>query len=222
VTGRVDHSRRITLVAPRGTLVVRAPLDVPVAELMPELVAVAATGNEDDVGNGWVLCAADGKPLAPAATLGDCGLPDDAVLELHAPDGTGKPSGAAGTGDRPLSARNATVLPARLSTIQRLRRATLALASPSAPRPPAVATSMTLTAPPEVFTLAARPSLAVRVRDAWARSDYGRQLDERILAPRLRRCATIAVVSPKGGVGKTFITALLGSLLEPGRVSRSP
>jgi len=213
VNGPVDQSRRIKLVAPRGTLVVRAPLDVPVAELMPELVAVGATGDDDAAGNGWVLCASDGRPLAPAATLADCGLPDDAVLELHSPDGTAEPSGAAGTGDRPLSARNATVLPTRLNTIQRLRRATYALASPSAPRPPAVATSMTLTAPPEAFTLAARPSLAVRVRDAWARSDYGRQLDERILAPRLCRSVTIAVVSPKGGVGKTFITALLGSLL---------
>jgi Flp pilus assembly CpaE family ATPase len=68
-------------------------------------------------------------------------------------------------------------------------------------------------APPEAFTLTARSSPAHRLREAWLRSDYGRQLDERILAPRLQRCVTIAVVSPKGGVGKTFITALLGSLL---------
>ena len=34
-----------------------------------------------------------------------------------------------------------------------------------------------------------------------------------IHTPRLRRCVTIAVVSPKGGVGKSTTTALLGSLL---------
>jgi MinD-like ATPase involved in chromosome partitioning or flagellar assembly len=34
-----------------------------------------------------------------------------------------------------------------------------------------------------------------------------------INAPRLQRCVTIAVVSPKGGVGKSTTTALLGSLL---------
>jgi len=72
---------------------------------------------------------------------------------------------------------------------------------------------MDAAARPEAFTLSTRPSLAARGRDAWIASDYGRQLDERILAPRLQHCVTIAVVSPKGGVGRTFITALLGSLL---------
>jgi hypothetical protein len=38
-------------------------------------------------------------------------------------------------------------------------------------------------------------------------------LERLIVGPRLRRCATIAVISPKGGVGKTTTTALLGSLL---------
>jgi MinD-like ATPase involved in chromosome partitioning or flagellar assembly len=35
-----------------------------------------------------------------------------------------------------------------------------------------------------------------------------------ITEPRLQHCATIAVVSPKGGVGKTTVTALLGTLLS--------
>ncbi|HXM57864.1 MAG TPA: AAA family ATPase, partial [Candidatus Dormibacteraeota bacterium] len=38
------------------------------------------------------------------------------------------------------------------------------------------------------------------------------RLDEAIVAPQLYRCATIAVMSPKGGVGKTTLTTLLGSL----------
>jgi MinD-like ATPase involved in chromosome partitioning or flagellar assembly len=52
-----------------------------------------------------------------------------------------------------------------------------------------------------------------RVRERWRETSYERRLDAAITAPRLARCATIAVVSPKGGVGKTTITALLGSLL---------
>jgi MinD-like ATPase involved in chromosome partitioning or flagellar assembly len=38
------------------------------------------------------------------------------------------------------------------------------------------------------------------------------RLDRIITRPQLSRCATIAVVSPKGGVGKTTTTALLGTL----------
>ena len=52
-----------------------------------------------------------------------------------------------------------------------------------------------------------------RAREAWRNTDYQHRLDELILALRLRRCATIAVISPKGGVGKTTTAALLGSLL---------
>jgi MinD-like ATPase involved in chromosome partitioning or flagellar assembly len=37
-------------------------------------------------------------------------------------------------------------------------------------------------------------------------------LDAEIVRPRLQRCVTIAVVSPKGGVGKTTTTSLLGTL----------
>ena len=42
-----------------------------------------------------------------------------------------------------------------------------------------------------------------RAQAAWRSSDYRRRLDDAIAAPRLQRCPTIAVVSPKGGVGKT-------------------
>ena len=49
-------------------------------------------------------------------------------------------------------------------------------------------------------------------RETWTRSDYQFRLDELIVGLRLRSCVTIAVVSPKGGVGKSTITALLGSL----------
>ena len=60
-----------------------------------------------------------------------------------------------------------------------------------------------------------------RARSSWRDTDYVRRLDDVIAAPRLRRCATIAVMSPKGGVGKTTITALLGTLFAHVRRDRT-
>lgn len=57
------------------------------------------------------------------------------------------------------------------------------------------------------------PSPVQRMSAGWRESGYLNRLDEGILRPRLSACATIAVVSPKGGVGKTTISALLGMLL---------
>jgi MinD-like ATPase involved in chromosome partitioning or flagellar assembly len=58
------------------------------------------------------------------------------------------------------------------------------------------------------------------MKESWRETSYRRRLDLAIARPRLRRCATIAVVSPKGGVGKTTVTALLGSLLARVRHER--
>ena len=60
--------------------------------------------------------------------------------------------------------------------------------------------------------MADRGSALERLRRSWRGSAYLHLLDEAIRAPQLRRYVTIAVVSPKGGVGKTTITALLGGI----------
>jgi MinD-like ATPase involved in chromosome partitioning or flagellar assembly len=65
---------------------------------------------------------------------------------------------------------------------------------------------------PTDLTVAAAPTRTERVRAVWRDMDHLGQLDTRIAKPRLHRCATIAVVSPKGGVGKTTVVALLGTL----------
>jgi MinD-like ATPase involved in chromosome partitioning or flagellar assembly len=70
-----------------------------------------------------------------------------------------------------------------------------------------------ITVSPTRLTVLPRASTSDRVRVSWRDSDYGNRLDRAIQAPQLRRCVTIAVMSPKGGVGKTTLTALLGSLL---------
>lgn len=67
---------------------------------------------------------------------------------------------------------------------------------------------------PSDLTLAMAPSRLDRARSRWRELDYIGRLDNVITEPRLLHCATIAVVSPKGGVGKTTVTALLGTLLS--------
>lgn len=55
---------------------------------------------------------------------------------------------------------------------------------------------------------------------AWRSTSYLRRLDEQIVAPRLKRGATVAVVSPKNGVGTTTVALLLASLLARVRSER--
>lgn len=67
---------------------------------------------------------------------------------------------------------------------------------------------------PADLTVEAAPSRLERAKGRWRELDNLGRLDARITEPRLQHCATIAVVSPKGGVGKTTITALLGTLFS--------
>jgi MinD-like ATPase involved in chromosome partitioning or flagellar assembly len=81
----------------------------------------------------------------------------------------------------------------------------------SGPNPPAPGRHRLL---PADLTLPAPPTRLECARLRWRETDHIGRLDSRITDPRLRYCATIAVVSPKGGVGKTTITALLGTLFS--------
>ena len=67
--------------------------------------------------------------------------------------------------------------------------------------------------PSDLTVVATRGRLEC-ARAQWRELDHISQLDARITAPRLHSCATIAVVSPKGGVGKTTVTALLGTIFS--------
>jgi MinD-like ATPase involved in chromosome partitioning or flagellar assembly len=140
----------------------------------------------------------------PAATV-TAPRPADSV---HAPAATP----ASTRDERPLSELTARTLPAKLSRPARSWLAVKAAASAAPgseqPEPPAPGTLG-----PATFTRTARVSPLARMREAWRSTEYEQRLDQRVLGLRLRRCATIAVVSPKGGVGKTTVTALLGSLL---------
>jgi MinD-like ATPase involved in chromosome partitioning or flagellar assembly len=66
---------------------------------------------------------------------------------------------------------------------------------------------------PMLLSQTEAPDAVSRARIAWKKGSYRWRLENAIAAPQLQRCVTIAMISPKGGVGKTTVTALLGSML---------
>jgi len=217
------NTREVTLVHPDGTIRLRVPIDVPLAELMPEFLDVARQPQD----HGWELGRAAGDPYEePYKTLEELGVGDGDVLVLHEP--TSRPATSAehheqdagparppeprvglAAGERPLQDRTRQTLPEKLLRGGRWRASARALTGGHA-QSERRATGIP---DPATFTRPARISPLARAHDAWTRSDYQFRLDELIVSLQLRSCVTIAVVSPKGGVGKSTITALLGSLL---------
>jgi MinD-like ATPase involved in chromosome partitioning or flagellar assembly len=110
-----------------------------------------------------------------------------------------------------VSERTASALPERLSGIARLSGALSAFVGHA--RSGAAQSAPSGVRDAGEFSLPVRASSVARFREAWPASCDRYRLEEMILAPRLARCVTVAVMSPKGGVGKTTTAALLGSLL---------
>jgi MinD-like ATPase involved in chromosome partitioning or flagellar assembly len=101
--------------------------------------------------------------------------------------------------------------------ILQLRRTTGRFETPRGPmpRPAPIEPGSPLTRAREVL-----PAVAtIRDRLGGSRQYIGR-LDAAIRATPLKRCATIAVVSPKGGVGKSTVSVLLGALFSELRDER--
>jgi MinD-like ATPase involved in chromosome partitioning or flagellar assembly len=110
--------------------------------------------------------------------------------------------------------RTLAVLPQQLGVGGRLAGAAGALVTRD-PRPPSPAPSEPAPGtyvPPSLLTVPNQPNALERARRRWRDSAYESRLERMIQEPQLRRCATIAVMSPKGGVGKTTVSALLGTL----------
>ncbi|HZV51226.1 MAG TPA: EsaB/YukD family protein [Candidatus Dormibacteraeota bacterium] len=124
----------------------------------------------------------------------------------------------AGTESQPVvlpQDRTRSVLPPRTPLPGRLASVVQAAVAPPRPPRPSLAAEPQ---PGQIINPAALmvktvPNLAERVRMSWRSTDYLTRLEEAIVAPQLHRCATIAVMSPKGGVGKTTVATLLGTLL---------
>jgi MinD-like ATPase involved in chromosome partitioning or flagellar assembly len=173
------------------------PYGPPNGGLVPvEPASVGSAGTGTDNAQGAALLSRRlPRPSAPSAP------PDDSLTPLQ---------------------RTEAALPTRVGQGKRLAAATrayfqgpdsplLAGVAPEKLRAPAAGRHRLL---PADLTVATAPSRADCARSQWRSLDYVGQLDARIAEPRLRHCATIAVVSPKGGVGKTTVTALLGTLFS--------
>jgi MinD-like ATPase involved in chromosome partitioning or flagellar assembly len=217
--GSAVNMRVITLRHPRGSVRLSVPTDIAIGELMPDFLDV--TRQPD--GDGWLIGPQGGHPYRLDRTFADLEVADGMVLVLHERSAAAAWSPALSHGsvdrrhevacDRPVSSRTARTLPERLSSAARARVALRALGTRTMLRPEAAERVLGSVPDPATFTLPTRVSPLARLRDGWARTDYQRRLEHMTLALRLRRCVTIAVVSPKGGVGKSTTSALLGSML---------
>jgi MinD-like ATPase involved in chromosome partitioning or flagellar assembly len=154
-----------------------------------------ADAHDDDGG------AADRAAAAlDASERADDEQPDTAEPDTAEPDTAG--SSNSDDGLRPRELR----LPARLSPAARCDAASRALRD----RDP-VARSLVRGSAVSPFA---------RARQAWRASDYLRTLEREIAEPSLLRCVTIPVPSSKGGVGKTTLAKLLGTIFAHARRDR--
>jgi type VII secretion integral membrane protein EccD len=82
--------RRVTVLAPRATVDVALPADVPVAELVPMMLDLVGEPVFGVRPMPWRLSGAAGAPLPPSASLAELGVPDGELLRL-APDAPAPP-----------------------------------------------------------------------------------------------------------------------------------
>jgi MinD-like ATPase involved in chromosome partitioning or flagellar assembly len=221
----------VTVVTPVGRHQLTLPAADPVERFLID--TVAAVGLDPEARAEWTLVGPDDQPINPSKSLIDASVTQGAVLSLvaaelppitEAPKVADPPtpftSPVVSLDDEwtPLQ-RTAMALPHRLGVASRLTSAVGALFQPPPPELEAgPLTDSRVVGPVETLSPASlsvhtQPSRLSRSRARWRSLDYLGQLDDAIVSPRLRRCATIALVSPKGGVGKTTLTALLGTLL---------
>ena len=234
----------VTIAGPEGKVDLSVPAETPIEQLLPTFMTLGvvddATRNGDPVG----LARVGEQPLPTTSTLAECGVVDGTVLQLRPVKQEEAPAPEsvkvhyeefAEEEDRrdlkrragfPLQ-RTEAALPPAPSLEERLSAAFGAFFSrdEAPPTPGPTTPDDTEGAPAPVarpIDLAVRrpPSRVKRAKESWREVTYQRRLDLAITGPRLRRCATIAVVSPKGGVGKTTTTALLGSLFARVRHER--
>lgn len=221
-----------------GTFDMAVPDDEPVEALMPRVLAAA--GLDPGSGLHWTLqspgaSALDGRTTllgasvgagatlllvaepSPAASLNGANLPP---APLHVPPPP--PIGAVHSSE--LSAmpfqRTRDALPRRSSGAARIGLSVGAVLNPGRLERVSLANDLDSGPSPAALTRERRQGPIARARSNWAATNYIAALEDSIVGPRLIRCATIAVMSPKGGVGKTTVTTLLGMLLAQLRRDR--
>jgi MinD-like ATPase involved in chromosome partitioning or flagellar assembly len=206
----------VTVESDTGHSEVALPGDIPIARLVPQLLEVcgAQVGASPDDQSHWIV-RRDGHLLPGNLTLEQCGVMDGSVLSLH-DLAEGMVEAVVTSPD--TTAHGPVALPRMAQLPERLRAMGEAVISPERADPDSLggggaADGRRLSIPRSLTALG-------RARQAWRSSDYSSRLADLIAAPRLARCVTIAVVSPKGGVGKTTTAALLGTLFAMIRSDR--
>ena len=184
---KMPAASAITIRHPEGTIRVSAPTDVPLSELVSDLLELAGVPDPDR----WALGPLNGDPYPPHRTLAQLDVDDGALLALHELPGDGLACDESalthrlarwptvgpsdGAGGRPLSDRSARILPVRLSIPARCVTVLGALARRDRAEPVAARGSGVLG--PAGFTRPPRFSPVARVREAWAQGDYRQRLD---------------------------------------------
>jgi MinD-like ATPase involved in chromosome partitioning or flagellar assembly len=194
--------RTVRIVGPVGGRDLSLPAEAPLENLLPSVLEAVGA---DDGPDRWRLArsASGSDPLAPHSSLAESGVVEGATLYVTS-NGTPEITGS--------------LEPPRYGLARRVARTIGAFFGWS----PAGEEAQRTADPQTPAALTALPPLTrrERARQVWRATDYFEQLEALAAGPRLARCATIAVVSPKGGVGKTTITALLGMLLSSVRPDR--
>ncbi|HEY1277646.1 MAG TPA: EsaB/YukD family protein [Thermoleophilaceae bacterium] len=226
----------VTISGPERRVDLAVPAETPIEQLLPTFMSLGVIDEKAVNGHPLSLSRAGEPPLPPASTLAECGVVDGTLLQLQPiqpeerpeppPERVAYEQFEAEQDEADLKRRagfplhrTRLALPDAPTLGERMSAAMNAFFSSEAPEPAAEPTpppddaEAAPVARPIDLTVRHAPSRRDRARAAWRSTSYMRRLDDMILAPRLRRCATVAVVSPKGGVGKTTTTALLGSLL---------
>jgi MinD-like ATPase involved in chromosome partitioning or flagellar assembly len=220
----------VTIAGPDRRVDLVVSTETPISDLIPTFVELSV--DEAPPANGrspvYTVAPPGHQPLPLDRTLAQCGVADGTVLTLTelrsaamAPpkpaevDRTVETTRRGTPRDRTLAA-----LPQELSKGERMSAAVKALFGYEEELPIVESPEPATQNKREVLTKPENRSAGERWRASWRETDYEARLDRAIAAPRLTRCATIAIVSPKGGVGKTTLTVLLGSLLARVRRDR--
>lgn len=212
----------VTVQGPDERVELALPGDRPVRELLPLLVDVCAASRREPDAR-WELAPLGGLAFDSSKTLTEVGVMDGSLLHFRnvaASEAMFAELPPMDEGDQFADQptlpqdRTRTALPPRVPMTDRLVALLRTAVRPElgASRPRAAEPLPGEIVRPASLTRRGQAGLADRLRESWRGTDYVYLLDRAIVAPQLLRCATVAIMSPKGGVGKTTTTTLLGSL----------
>jgi MinD-like ATPase involved in chromosome partitioning or flagellar assembly len=224
------NTAAVTIAGPDRRVDLVVSTDTTIADLIPTFVELSV--DEEPNGDGprpvWSVAPPGHQPLPLDRTLAQCGVADGTVLTLtEVRSSAMAPPSPAQASRRSVEPRHGTprerarlALPEELGSGARMNKSVKAFFGYEDEPPIVESAEPGAPSNRELLTRAEQRGPMERARGAWRESEYLGRLDRTIAGPRLNRCATIAVVSPKGGVGKTTLTVLLGSLLARVRRDR--